>query len=318
MKSPVPGKKSPAPLVAVTGQKEREHEDTSDNCVAWQARRSGDAMQMEIFLCEGDMSARLWMPLYIGDYKADTAHLSTYEHGAYLLLLMHHWQHDRLPGDDAQLARIAGVHPPHWPKVKRVLISFFDVQEDGSWTQKRLLKELAKSEEISNKRKAAAEQMLKRRRANAEQMLTQSQSQSQSHKKEDIESASLGSAPTKGSRLSEDWQPSPDNLSFAESEGFSASEINLEAAKFRDYWVGRAGAGGVKRNWSATWRNWIRKSKEGRRNGRYVQDDKSASAAAKRLAELAERGRFTFGPRPSLLPAQGGNGIRLLPEGCGE
>src|SRR5262249_22922102 len=39
------------------------------------------------------------------------------------------------------------------------------------------------------------------------------------------------------------------------------SSVVIEAA-------GRAGAGGVKRDWSATWRNWIRKSTEGRRNGR--------------------------------------------------
>lgn len=32
----------------------------------------------------------------------------------------------------------------------------------------------------------------------------------------------------------------------------------LEAAKFTDFWHAKAGAGGVKRDWPATWRNWIR------------------------------------------------------------
>jgi uncharacterized protein YdaU (DUF1376 family) len=124
------------------------------------------------------MSERPWMPLWIGDYLADTQNLSTYEHGAYLLLLMYHWQHDKLPGNDQQLSRIARVHPPHWPRLKKVLMPFFDVQEDGSWIQKRIIKELIKADEISNKRRAAAEQMFSNRRANAQQMHTHSHSHS--------------------------------------------------------------------------------------------------------------------------------------------
>jgi uncharacterized protein YdaU (DUF1376 family) len=88
---------------------------------------------------------RPWMPLYVSDYRADTAHLSTLEHGAYLLLIMHYWQKDGLPTDEKQLAKVAGLTLRQWLKMGPTLAAFFG---DG-WTHKRIDDELQKAKHIT-------------------------------------------------------------------------------------------------------------------------------------------------------------------------
>lgn len=67
-----------------------------------------------------------------------------------------------------------------------------------------------------------------------------------------------GASPS-GSRLTPDWEPSAEDLEFARR---TRPEIDVptEAAKFRDHWTSTAGAKGRKADWSATWRNWIRRA----------------------------------------------------------
>lgn len=67
-----------------------------------------------------------------------------------------------------------------------------------------------------------------------------------------------GRAPA-GTRLAPDWQPSAEDLAFARAERPDLDHA-AEADKFRDYWHGTAGAKGRKADWSATWRNWIRRA----------------------------------------------------------
>lgn len=132
---------------------------------------------------------RPWFPLYVADFVADTLHLTAEQTGAYVLLLMHYWQHRGLPSDDRILSRISRVHPPHWPRTREVLRQFFVPQEGGSWVSKRMELELNKTDEISNKRKAAAEQMLSKRAANVVHLRTHARAsshpQSQLQRKED-------------------------------------------------------------------------------------------------------------------------------------
>ena len=62
----------------------------------------------------------------------------------------------------------------------------------------------------------------------------------------------------RGCRLLPDWQPDGADIEFARKEGMSHDEIERTADRFRDYWCGLAGQKAVKRDWHATWRNWIR------------------------------------------------------------
>lgn len=91
------------------------------------------------------MSARPFMPLYVADYLADTSHLRTIEHGAYLLLICHYWRTGGLPTDDAALARIARMTGAEWRKVRPAIATLF---QDG-WKHKRIEFELSEAARIS-------------------------------------------------------------------------------------------------------------------------------------------------------------------------
>jgi uncharacterized protein YdaU (DUF1376 family) len=85
----------------------------------------------------------IWMPVYIGDYLADTMHLSTEQHGAYLLLLFHLWRRGSLQDDDVVLAKITGLSPNAWLMCRAVLAEFFEIH-DGVWQHGRVERERIK------------------------------------------------------------------------------------------------------------------------------------------------------------------------------
>ncbi len=64
----------------------------------------------------------------------------------------------------------------------------------------------------------------------------------------------------RGKRIPPEF-PTADDRSFAKQLGWSEPQIESEAANFRDYWIAKPGSGGVKLDWPATWRKWIRSSK---------------------------------------------------------
>lgn len=62
-----------------------------------------------------------------------------------------------------------------------------------------------------------------------------------------------------GTRLPPTWEPSAEDHDFARRERPDL-DLAAELAKFRDHWAACPGRAGVKADWSATWRNWIRRA----------------------------------------------------------
>jgi hypothetical protein len=110
------------------------------------------------------------------------------------------------------------------------------------------------------------------------------------------------SPPRRGTRLPEDWQPTLEAAKFARDLGL---DVGAVADMFRDYWISRAGAGGVKLDWLATWRNWCRTTAERKPKARVSQFNLPPSAPAEtewwpRLRTYKPGGWWSpmWGPRP--------------------
>jgi len=72
------------------------------------------------------MAALPYMQLYVADYLADTGHLTTEEHGAYLLLLFNYWQTGK-PLRADRLASISRLPGDRWEVIEPVLKTFFHI-----------------------------------------------------------------------------------------------------------------------------------------------------------------------------------------------
>ena len=96
-----------------------------------------------------------YMKLYIGDYLGDTSHLTTLQHGAYLLLIMAYWQRGGpLRNTDVLLSNIARTTSEEWALCRETVLEFFE-ERDGYLFHKRIDIELHKRAEISTKCKIA-------------------------------------------------------------------------------------------------------------------------------------------------------------------
>jgi uncharacterized protein YdaU (DUF1376 family) len=105
------------------------------------------------------------MQLYVADYLADTMHLTTEEHGAYLLLIFNYWQTGKaIPV--SRLARIARLSDERWTVVERSLNEFFN-ERSGEWVHARIERDLDAVRDAQNQRSAAGKASAAARKAAA-------------------------------------------------------------------------------------------------------------------------------------------------------
>ena len=89
-----------------------------------------------------------WMPFFVGDYLSDTMHLTTEQHGAYLLLIMAYWVKSKaVPNNDKKLASICKMSEKKWAETRAIISEFFDTDSDPElWVHHRIEKEIEEGE----------------------------------------------------------------------------------------------------------------------------------------------------------------------------
>lgn len=96
-----------------------------------------------------------------------------------------------------------------------------------------------------------------------------------------------GGERVRASRLPSDWKLPKRWGEWAAESGVPEKRIRFEAEKFRDYWLAKAGKDAAKRDWFATWRNWIRR----------VLDDIERTTVKKSNATDIDQLQRSFGGR---------------------
>jgi len=112
-------------------------------------------------------------------------------------------------------------------------------------------------------------------------------------------------AADRGARLPQDWQPSETELRWAR-DARPDVDAQAEVEKFRDHWHAKAGRDACKRDWSATWRNWIRNSRGSSHANRISGGSGRNLSVVERIEQnIADRKRREAGEREAITGVAG-------------
>ena len=196
----------------------------------------------------------------IGDYQSHTSHLSEIEDLAFRRMLDWCYLHEKpLPLDVDEISRQIRMRT-HSESIAIVLREYFERTEVG-WINVRAIQEMLKVGEKSEKASASAKARWGKKDANA--LPTQSDSNATHNTLPKTQDTVL--KPQRGSRLANNWIL-PDEWEYWSNKERPDLNAKQVADQFKDFWCAKAGKDGVKLDWAATWRNWVRNQKAPKMN----------------------------------------------------
>jgi uncharacterized protein YdaU (DUF1376 family) len=209
------------------------------------------------------MTRATHFPFYPSDWLGGVAGMKPAEVGVYInIIAMIYDAGGPIKLDEARLARRMCCPLVTFRSILDALVDDEKLTiSDGFVSQQRAEIELEKlgQKRLSASASAASRWQEKPNKTTSGPMRTHSernanQNQSQNHKKDIDKSISKEK---RGTRISEDWKPTEQDLQHAFKKGLSNDTTHEQAERFRDYWLSKSGAGGTKLDWAATWRTWI-------------------------------------------------------------
>ncbi len=206
---------------------------------------------------------------HLGDYYSHTSHLLLAEDLAYRRIIDFYYLHETAPtGRPDQIARLIRM-PKEVSAVEQVLNEFFcqEMSDSGDnslivWRHKRCDVEIEKyqSFKVSGKRGAA---MRWAKGGDGEAIGGLSgghENPNGNHKPVTINHKPIKDSAARGTRLPTDCELPQEWFDFCKQQRPDLNATEVFAA-FRDYWIAQPGQKGVKTDWTATWRNWIRNTR---------------------------------------------------------
>ena len=236
-----------------------------------------------------------YINFYTSDFLGGTSGMTAATKGVYITLLCQMYEAEGpLTQSWETLARRCGCTKSAFKKAVEMLVDDgkMVVSDDGLWSPK-CEKHIALRRERRNSASAAAKKRWekseeKQGASSKAASATQCQPEPEPDIKEDTNVSSKKRK--RASRLDDDWFLPQDWGEWAMSQGMAEKVVRDQADRFKDYWVSQSGSKGVKLDWQATWRNWVRRAKDDQTSSprKYSQHGKpdGASAAKHIIAKI--------------------------------
>lgn len=194
----------------------------------------------------------------IADYRKDTSHLSTIEHGIYRQLIDWYYLDEQpITAETQVVIRRLRLGSDEVKFLENVLSDFFVLDKTG-YRHKRIDVEIKDYHEQAEKNKNNGK--LGGRPKKTQSVISGLPDESQNnpnHKPLTNNHKPIDKENKRGSRLPSEWFVSKEMAEWAKNERPDI-DVYYVAMQFKDYWIAQAGQKGVKLDWDATWRNWVR------------------------------------------------------------